>query len=219
MSEFELVIGNKNYSSWSFRAWLVMARAGVPFDETVLALGTDEAIAAKLRHSPAARVPVLHHGDVTVWDSLAIAEYVAELFPDREFWPSDSVARARARSICAEMHSGLEHLRRELPMNCRVRRERRARSGGLQRDIDRVLDCWRDTRARFGGDGPFLFGQFSIADAFFAPVASRFFTYDIEIDDNGAQYMEAVFCLPEVQRWMSDAESEPMTIPAYDDAE
>lgn len=216
MRELELVIGNKNYSSWSLRAWLVLKHADVSFRETVIPLAGEDSIRAKLDHSPTGRVPVLHDGETTVWDSLAIAEYVAEHFPEATLWPEDAVARARARAITAEMHAGFEHLRRELPMNCRARRPRRERSPGVAHEITRILECWHSTRRNFGGDGPYLFGSFSIADAFFAPVASRFFTYDVEVDDNGAEYLDTLFSIPAMQRWMCDAESEEMVISAYD---
>ncbi|MCA8941777.1 MAG: glutathione S-transferase, partial [Planctomycetes bacterium] len=147
------------------------------------------------------------------------AEYVAEHFPEARLWPEDTVARARARSIASEMHAGFAHLRRELPMNCRARRTRRARSAGVDQDVARVLDCWRSTLRNFGGDGPFLFGDFTIADAFFAPVACRFFTYDVEVDDTGADYLDTLFSIPAMQQWMCDAESEPMVIAEYDAVE
>jgi glutathione S-transferase len=184
-----------------------------------VALDTPTALQDKLRHSPSGRVPVLHDGDTVVWDSLAICEYAAERHPERRMWPHSSTARARARSICAEMHSGFTHLRTELPMNCRARKVRRERSTGVLRDVERIVTCWRDTRAEFGSDGPFLFGAFSIADAFFAPVASRFFTYDVAIDEEARAYQEALFALPAVQLWMAAAEDEPIELPHVDEFE
>ncbi len=216
MSSLRLVIGNKNYSSWSLRAWLTLKQADIPFEETLISLDTDTATEEKLRHAPTARVPVLHDGEITIWDSLAIVEYIAEQYPDRGLWPESKIARARARSLCAEMHAGFLDLRTELPLNCRARTARRKRPPEVEADIERILAAWRSTRAEFGEGGPFLFGEFTIADAFFAPVASRFFTYDVEIDENGRTYQETLFSLPPMQQWMVEAENEPMTLPHTD---
>ena len=169
-----LVIGNKNYSSWSLRAWLLLAESAIPFDEIRIPLDTPEFPAAISRYSPAACVPVLLIGDRPVWDSLAIAETLAEQFPDANLWPADAAQRAHARSICAEMHGGFQALRAAMPMNCRAMGRRVALPEKVTRDIDRMFEIWMDCRQRYAGD--WLFGEFSIADAMFAPVVLRFRT-------------------------------------------
>ena len=186
MPDFELIIGNKNYSSWSLRPWLTLRQFGIPFVETSIALDTATARDEKLEHAPTARVPVLRMDGFAIWDSLAICEYLAETYPEKELWPAGAHARARARSLCAEMHSSFLALRTEMPMNCRGRSgtaDPKRRDGDeVRADVARVTQAWVETRAEFGGGGPFLFGEFSIADAFFAPVVSRFVTYAIELE-------------------------------------
>lgn len=216
MSRLQLVIGNKNYSSWSLRAWLAMRHAGIPFDEILIPLHEANSLDEKLQHAPSGRVPVLKDGDLAIWDSLAICEHVAETHPDLHLWPDAPHARARARSICAEMHSSFENLRSDMPMNCRARKTRKSRRAEVERDIARIQTCWRSTREEFGAEGPFLFGKFSIADSFYAPVASRFFTYDIEVDETARAYQDALFSLPAMQQWMIEAENEAMSIGAID---
>jgi glutathione S-transferase len=212
MAEFTIVLGNKNYSSWSMRGWLAMCATGAPFEEKVIPLGEEGSQARKNELCPAGKVPTLIHGDRTIWDSLAIAEYLAERFPDAQLWPRDQEERAVARSVCAEMHSGFQDLRSQLPMNCRASIPGLRRSAGVMADIERILAIWLDCRTRFGGHGPFLFGRYSLADAFYAPVVSRFQTYAVELDDNGRAYSAAVLRHPEVAAWIEAARDEPWTI-------
>ena len=181
MTQLTLVIGNKNYSSWSLRPWLVMKQAGLDFTEIRIALDTPTTYQAIRHYSPSGRLPVLQHDDTTVWESLAICEYIAERFAPH-LWPEDIAARAIARSISAEMHAGFQHLRENMPMDCRTRLCLFGMNPSLQADIERVMKIWHECRQHFGSDDDFLFGQFSIADAMFAPVVSRFITYDVQLD-------------------------------------
>ncbi len=208
MSDFTLVIGNKNYSSWSLRAWLAMKRTGVPFEEILIPLNQGNWRESILSHSPAGKVPVLKHGTITVWDTLAIFEYLAEQFPDAGLWPADVAARATARSAAAEMHSGFGALRQYLPMNLRKPLPGRGRGIGVDADIARVCAIWRDCRERFGAGGPFLFGRFCAADAAFAPVAARFATYDVALDDACAAYRDAILARAEMREWYAAARAE-----------
>ncbi len=211
-----LVIGNRNYSSWSLRPWLLLRVHGVAFDEVRLPLDTPEFAAKIPRWSPSGRVPVLRHGDLEIWDSLAICEYVNETFLDRAGWPHDASARAVARAVSAEMHAGFLALRDALPMNCRARRPGLAVGADARRDIDRVRAIWRDCRTRFAGTGAFLFGRFSIADAMYAPVASRFETYAVALDGPCRAYADTLLGLPAMREWMREAAAEPARLPAVD---
>ena len=212
-----LVIGNRNYSSWSMRPWLLLKAFGVPFDEVLIPLGTPAFEVSVREWSPTARVPALRHGEVSVWDSLAICEYANEALLDGRGWPAAVAARAHARSIVAEMHSGMADLRGECPMNVRRVMERPHRIGeGAQRDAARVQAIWRDTRARFGAGGELLFGSFTIADAFYAPVVFRFRTYGVPVDDDARRYMDAVLALPATREWIALAEAEPESMERYD---
>lgn len=204
----QLVIGNKNYSSWSLRPWLGLKVARIPFEEKLVVLRQPETQEALRRFSPAGKVPVLLDGDATIWDSLAIAEYLAERFPEKRFWPDDVKARALARSICAEMHSGFGALRTECSMDVRSRKSV-VSTPELQKDIDRVVAIWTDTIERFGGETGFLFDRFTWADAFFAPVVSRFITYGIETPPRARRYMEQISSLPAMKEWVAAAEQEP----------
>lgn len=203
-----LVIGNKNLSSWSLRPWLVLRHAGVPFREKVLPFEAPGWRDAVVRFSPSRRVPVLLDGDLRIWDSLAIAEHVAERFPDARLWPDDPATRAIARSVSAEMHSGFAAMRRELSMDVVARHSRRTLSHEADEDLRRVIDLWSELRARHGGEGPFLFGRFSIADAMFAPVAWRFRTYDVPLADRAREYYETLLSLPAMKEWERGAEAE-----------
>jgi glutathione S-transferase len=211
----QLTIGNKNYSSWSMRPWVLMRQAGIPFDEVKLrfdAFTPDSKFKTALaQRTPAGKVPVLHDDGLAVWDTLAIAEYLAERFPDRQLWPQDRRARARARSVCAEMHSGFGALRSHFPMNIeaslpevgtRVLREQPA----VCDDLARIVQIWSELLAEHGG--PLLFGQFSIADAYFAPVVMRLATYAVPVPAPVAAYMAAVRALPGVRAWVDDALAE-----------
>lgn len=212
MSELSLVIGNKNYSSWSLRPWMLLRQLGIPFEEVQVRLDTPSFKDDVAHYGPSGRVPVLRHGNVTVWDSLAICEYVAE-FAGRG-WPEKREARAVARSISAEMHSGFFNLRMEWPMNARARNRRTPMTPGLEADIDRVDVIWNECRGRFGtnGGGPWLFGPFSVADAMFAPVALRFNTYSAQVSETARWYIATVLESPAIQAWVRAAQEEPWKI-------
>jgi glutathione S-transferase len=207
MSPLTLVIGNKNYSSWSLRPWLAMKQAGLDFAEVRIPLDTPETRSRILQYSSAGRVPVLIHHDLTVWDSLAICEYLAEQFPGH-WLPEDRAARAIARSVSAEMHSGFSHLRQHMPMDCRARLPGQGRAPGVQPDIDRITEIWRTCRQQFGTGGDFLFGQFTFADAMYAPVVSRFVTYGVELDEIAQAYADSIWSLPAMQAWVAAAAAE-----------
>lgn len=211
-----LVIGNKAYSSWSLRPWLLMRHSGIPFDEVRLPLYTERWNAEIGRYSPSGRVPALFDGETKIWDSLAICEYLAEREPHKQLWPRDRSARALARAVSAEMHSGFSELRTQMPMNVRRRLPDRGRTPGALKDIARIERLWNDCRQRFGQNGPFLFGQFSIADAMYAPVASRFYTYDVELDPVSREYVGTLLSLPAMQRWIAEAQAEVETIAQYE---
>lgn len=205
----KLLIANKNYSSWSLRAWLALKGAGVEFTEQLLPFNSPE-FAAALDGLPAPkRVPLLLDGDYAVWDSLAIIEHVAERYPDRPIWPTDRGARAMARSICAEMHSGFHRLRRHMPMNLWRPPEPIAHDDAVAADITRITDIWRTARQLHGADGPFLFGRFSAADAYYAPVATRLRTYAVPLDAESAAYVAAIHAQPDFVAWRTEALKEP----------
>lgn len=212
MSAMTLIIGNRNYSSWSLRAWLAMRAAGLAFDEIVIPLDQPDTAARIREFSLAGRVPILRHGDRIIWDSLAICEYVAELAPQARLWPEDRAARAVARSVSAEMHSGFVALRSALPMNIRADRPGIAISDDTKADIDRICRIWRDCRREFGAGGSFLFGEFSIADAMFAPIAARLHSYRIEVDGTARDYIEAIRMLPAMREWSAAAAAEPWVL-------
>ena len=209
-----LVIGNKNYSSWSLRPWILLRQFGVPFVETRLPLDTPEFREQVQRLSPTGRVPVLHDGDRVIWDSLAICEYVNETFVDGRGWPTDRGRRALARCAAAEMHSGFAALRAQLPMNCRRAPNAYRWKADAEADIERVLSLWRELR-RHAGEGPFLLGQFGIVDAMYAPVAIRFRGYGVALDDSARGFSDALFALPAMREWQAAAEAETERL-AYD---
>jgi glutathione S-transferase len=212
MAEFTIYIANKNYSSWSLRGWLALKQTGAPFTEVLIPLREATTRAEILRHSPSGRLPALRHGDFTVWDSLAIGEYLADIFPDKRLWPEEREARALARAVSAEMHSGFAALRTHLPMNMRSSFPNRGVTPEAQADINRIMALWRDCRRRFGEGGDFLFGPLTIADAMYAPVVSRFRTYKIELEEEAERYAEAIWALPALQEWLAAARHEPMII-------
>jgi glutathione S-transferase len=216
MPALKLVIANKNYSSWSLRAWLVLERTRAPFEELVVPLrqpGTEQEIR---RHSPSGRLPVLYDGNAVVWDSLAIAERLADKFTGSRLWPADPDARATARSVCAEMHAGFTALRQTLPMNIRRRRPGGFEAPSVRADIERIARIWTDLRKQAGAGGPYLFREWGIADAFFTPIAARFRTYGVPLPSEAAAYRDVLLAWPAFRRWEADAEREPWTIPEYD---
>ncbi|HSV22082.1 MAG TPA: glutathione S-transferase family protein [Xanthobacteraceae bacterium] len=200
-----LTIGNKNYSSWSFRPWLALKVAAIPFEETVIPIHYPGSKEKFLEHSPAGKVPILKDGAVTVWESLAILEYVAEKFPDAALWPRDAAARAHSRTIASEMHAGFVPLRRQCPMNMWRPVKKLELSAETAANVARIDAMWSDCRARFGGDGPFLFGRFGGADAMYAPVVSRFHTYAVEVSAVSSAYMQTMMALPAWQEWYDAA--------------
>jgi len=199
MSTAQLVIGNKNYSSWSFRPWLALAKLGAEFEEIRVALFVDGYKQRLLQYSPAGKVPVYREGDLVVWDSLAILEHLAQKY--RSLWPDAESEWAQARSISAEMHSGFSALRSAMPMNCRAGGRRVAISDAAAADIARIQCIWAECRVAATGRGPWLFGSFTIADAMYAPVVSRFHTYGVACDGVAAEYMRTVLSDPCVQQW------------------
>ena len=207
-----LVIGNKNYSSWSFRPWLAMKVAGIAFEETVISLEAKDFKARVMAVSGAGKVPVLIDGETRVWESLAILEYLAEKFPAAALWPKDDSARAQARAVAAEMHAGFVSLRRLLPMNVWRPVKPRALDDGSKTDVERIETIWRDCRARYGAAGPFLFGAFGAADAMYAPVIWRFHTYAVEVSDTASAYMRAMMALPAWSEWRDAARREPWVL-------
>jgi glutathione S-transferase len=218
MADLTLIVGNQNYSSWSLRPYLALAHTGLPFALEVVPLHQPDTAARIAAHSPAGRVPILRHGRLAVWDSLAILEYLAELAPEAQLWPAEREARATARSLAAEMHSGFVALRTALPMNLRASKPGRSFAADVQANIDRIQSAWSQCRAQHGSGGPFLFGKFGAVDAMFAPVATRFRTYGVPLVGASAAYVEAVWSLPALQPWLEAARKEPWTIPEYDAA-
>ena len=210
-----LVIGNKNYSSWSMRPWVAATAFGIPFTEVRVLLDQPDTAHNIARYSAAGRVPVLLAGEMTIWDSLAICEYLAEQFPDKHMWPQDVAARAMARSVVAEMHSGFAGLRSAMSMNIKASMPGRGRTAEAQADIARICEIWEECLARFGHHR-FLFGDFSIADAFFAPVVTRFKTYGVALPPAQQAYCDRVLSHPAVERWINEALAETETAPAHD---
>ena len=211
MADLTLIIGNKNYSSWSLRPWILMKRLGVEFREVLVRLDQPETRDELEKYSPSGKVPVLRRGDLCVWDSLAICEYIVEL--TGRGWPKDAEARAVARSVSAEMHSGFVNLRSEWPMNARARNRRTAMTPNLEADVDRVEAIWSECRSRFGkSGGPWLFGEYSVADAMYAPVVLRFNTYGAQLSETARWYMATVIEDASMQAWLRAAQEEPWTI-------
>ena len=214
----KLIIGNKNYSSWSMRAWLAAKQSGILFEELTVNIGGDDWQVARQSGEimPSGKVPILWDDEVVVWDSLAILEYLADKVGRDRFWPKDDAARGMARAVTAEMHSSFRALRSELPMNVRARIEGHRISDDCKADIVRVLQIWAEARARFGQGGPFLFGTFGAADVFFAPVVSRFVTYGIGVPGFAEAYMETMWEQEWMQAWIHAAEEEEWTIEQYE---
>lgn len=217
MADLTIYLGNKNYASWSLRAWLALKHTGLDFDEVVIPLYEPTSRVTVLKYSPSGKVPALRHGDLTVWDSLAICEYLADTFPSSGLWPGDPAQRAAARAVSAEMHAGFGALRQHLPMNIRSSFPGRPIAAEVQADINRVLAIWRDCRSRFGaGQGEFLFGGFTIADAMYAPVVTRFRTYKIELERDAEAYCDNIMAWPAMQEWVAAARNEPMIVEEYE---
>jgi len=211
-----LVIGNKNYSSWSMRPWVAMVAFGIPFQEVRVLLDRDDTANRICSYSASGRVPVLLAGDeMTIWDSLAICEYLAEQFPELHLWPQDVAARAMARSVCAEMHAGFSDLRNSMSMNIRASFPGKGRTPGTQADIGRISEIWEECLSRFGHH-QFLFGDFSLADAYYAPVVLRFRTYGVTLAPALDAYCQRVLSHPAVARWVSEALAETETAPKHD---
>jgi glutathione S-transferase len=207
-----LVIGNKLYSSWSLRPWLLLKQFGIAFDEVLIPLHQPNTKDAIRRYSPAGKVPILIEGDIAVWESLAIMDHVGETYEDAEVWPRDPHARAMARSVAAEMHAGFGALRSACPMNLGKKFGTRDRGEKVARDVARVTEIFQEARGRFGSGGPFLFGAFSAADAMYAPVVTRLDTYSIAVDAVSREYMDAVLSLPAYREWLETALNEPWTL-------
>ena len=212
-NRYRLVIGNKNWSSWSLRPWLAMRRAGLPFDEINVRLRLLDSKTEILKHSPSGMVPTLIDGDLAIWDSLAILEYLAERHPEAELWPREASARAIARSTAAEMHSGFALLRQHCSMEILARSPLETLPPEVAANVERIVALWRGCRAKFGKGGPFLFGRFSNVDAMYAPVAARFRTYIPDLgnyDDDGTAkaYADTIFAMPEMQAWEEGARAE-----------
>jgi glutathione S-transferase len=211
----KLVIANKNYSSWSFRPWIAMKALGIPFEEILIPFGTplgNPDFKARLAaYTPAGLVPVLIDDDVHVWETLAIMEYLAETFPDKQVWPADTKARAQARAISSEMHAGFSALRGECPMNIRRPVRERELSAAAQANVKRIEEIWRGCRAQHGG--PFLFGRFCAADAMYAPVVARLNTYGLKVGREALAYMETMMALPAWAEWRKGALAESWIVP------
>ena len=209
----KLVIGNKNYSSWSFRPWIAMKVAGIAFEEEVISLDAADFKSRVTMISGTGKVPALADGGVHVWESLAILEYLDEKYPHAQLWPADPAARAHARAIAAEMHAGFVPLRRHLPMNMWRPVIRRELPPEVQSNVRRIEAIWTDCRARHGADGDFLFGRFGAADAMYAPVVSRFHTYAVEVGPVARAYMDAVMAQTAWREWRTAALAEPWVLP------
>ena len=212
----KLIVGNKNYSSWSIRPWLVLTHFAIPFDEELVMLSGEGWRETLRKKTPSGKVPVLVDGDITVWDSLSIIEYIAERYPEVKLWPDDAAARAHARSVCAEMHSGFMALRNECGMNLHRPVRAVTLSADAKANIARIQDIWRECRARHGAKGPFLFGGFGAADAMYAPVVHRFRTYAIDVTPEARAYMETMMALPAFQEWTRDGLAETLLIERFE---
>jgi glutathione S-transferase len=216
MAEFTLVIGNKNYSSWSLRGWLMAKIAGIDFEEVLVPLDLPESQASIRKHSPSGKVPVLLHRGLAIWESLAIAEYLNDLKPEASLWPPAVAARAHARSVSSEMHAGFVELRTNMPMNIRASYPGKGMTPAVRAEIERIAGLWRDCRKRFAGAAPkddgFLFGAFGAADAMYAPVVTRFRTYGVKLDSDTEAYCEAVLAHPAMKEWSDAAKNEPWLI-------
>lgn len=217
MADLTIYLGNRNYASWSLRAWLALKATGEAFEEVVIPLFQPGSKETLLKYSPSGKVPALHHGETVVWDSLAICGYLAETFPEAGLWPADPAAKAVARSISAEMHASFQAQRSQFPMNIRSNFPGREVTPEAQADINRVMAIWRQCRNRYGEkNGDFLFGSFTIADAMYAPVVTRFRTYKFDLEREVDAYCDAIMAWPAMQEWVAAACNEPMIIDQYE---
>ncbi len=212
----KLVIANKAYSSWSLRPWILLAHFKIPFEEVVIPMGRPETRAMMLEFAPTGKCPSLHDGAISVWESLAIMEYVAEIYPEKAIWPKGKAARAHARSLANEMHAGFGALREACPTNFRRAPKAIPLSDAVKADVARIEAAWAQARERFGKSGLFLCGRFSAVDAMFAPVVNRFHAYDIPVSAATRAYMDAMMALPAWKAWIADAEAEPWRIDKYE---
>ncbi len=212
--EYALVIGNKNYSSWSMRPWVLLRQAGIAFEEVQLEFNADARAQGAEAYSPTGLVPVLLANGAPVWDTLAICETIAEMHPQQGLWPAQARARQVARSICAEMHAGFRDLRASMPMNIRSAHPGKGMNPAVRRDIDRVAAIWQSCREDYGRNGALLFGSFGVADAYYAPVVMRFMTYAVDLPPVARAYADAVRALPAVQEWMAAARRESAFVAA-----
>ena len=208
MTGLTLYIGSKRFSSWSLRPWLALKHTEAAFEEVLIPLRQADTQARIAAISPSGRVPVLKHGSIVIWDSLAICEYLADNFRAARLWPGENAARAHARAISAEMHAGFARLREHLPMDLVGDLSAQSKAALVQDEIDRICAIWREARERFGQAGPFLYGAFTNADAMFAPVVTRFRTYNVPVDAVCSAYMRAVLDLPSFKSWQADAQTE-----------
>ena len=220
MADFTLVIGNKNYSSWSLRGWLMARIAGIEFEELVIPLDLPETQPEIRKHSPSGRLPVLLHRGLAVWESLAIGEYLNDLKPEAGLWPAAAAARAHARSISCEILAGFAELRTNMPMNIRASYPGKGMTTAVRSEIERITGLWRDCRKRFAGAAPkddgFLFGSISAADAMYAPVVTRLRTYGVTVDSDTDAYCKAILAHPPMKEWIDAAKNEPWLIQAYE---
>ena len=220
MADFTLVIGNKNYSSWSLRGWLMAKIAGIDFEEQVVPLDLPETQPTIRKHSPSGRLPVLLHRGLAVWESLAIGEYLNDLKPEAGLWPAAAAARAHARSISCEILAGFAELRTNMPMNIRASYPGKGMTTAVRSEIERITGLWRDCRKRFAGAAPkddgFLFGAISAADAMYAPVVTRLRTYGVAVDSGTDAYCKAILAHPPMKEWIDAAKNEPWLIQAYE---
>lgn len=214
MTELSLIIGNKNYSSWSMRPWLALKKTGRSFREVPIALRQPDTRERILSHSAAGKVPILKHGAITVWETLAICEYLAETFPDANLWPMEPAARAHARSVSNEMHAGFQRLRENMPMDLTRDRRPESRAELVADEIARIGRIWTEARRDWGATsgGEFLYGDFTVADAMFAPVVTRFRTYGVTLDDTGNRYMSTLLNWPGFKEWETGAKAESAVI-------
>lgn len=211
-----LVIGSKNYSSWSLRPWLALAQHKIPFEEVLIPNGSAEFRPRIASYGAGKTVPILIDGAQKIWESIAILEYLAEKFPQTRLWPADQAARAHARTVSAEMHSGFTALRGHCHFNLRRKRARPSNPAEVEADVARVCQLWRETRERYGKGGDFLFGEFCAADCMYAPVAGRIVSYELKVDARARKYVDAIYALPAFRTWFAAAQVEPWPYPVTD---